>query len=109
MCIIEISFLVQPEVINRITDLLMNKTHPVPFSCEAIGEPVPTISWLFNAAMINNTNEYNISEFANRTVVTSVLKIQNESYNVGTYTCEATNSIGLVRRSTVLAVKCKLQ
>ena len=106
-----IILLVQPEVINEITDLLMNGTytHPITFSCEVIGEPVPTISWLFNVVMINDTNKYEIPECVNGTVVTSVLKIQNESYNVGTYTCKATNSLGRVRKSAVLAVKCKLQ
>ena len=100
---------VKPEIINEITDLLMNETytHPVTFSCEAIGEPVPTINWLFNVVLINDTNKYNISEFANGTVITSVLKIQNESCIVGTYTCEAENRIDRDRKSAVLTVKCK--
>ena len=101
--------LVKPEVINEITDLLMNETytHPITFSCEAIGEPVPTISWLFNVVLINNTNKYNIFEFANGTVITSVLRIQNESYNAGTYTCEAKNNIDFIRKSAVLTAKSK--
>ena len=85
-------------------DLLLNETYPVAFSCEAIGEPFPIISWYINAQKINDTNKYNISEFANETVVTSMLTIQNESYNyiVGTYICEARNSIGINRESAVL-------
>ena len=104
----QIILLVHVEVINTIIDLLCNETYPVIFSCEATGEPVPTISWLFNVVNISNdTNKYNISEFVNGTVVTSVLTIQNvqSCSNVGTYTCEATNSIGRIRKSAVLTEK----
>ena len=101
----QIILLVHVEVINTIIDLLCNETYPVTFSCEATGEPIPTISWLFNIS--NDTNKYNISEFVNGTVVTSVLAIQNvqSCSNVGTYTCEATNSIGRDRKSAVLTEK----
>ena len=85
-------------------DLLLNETYPVTFSCEAIGEPFPTISWYINAKKINDTNKYNISEFINETVVTSLLTIQNESDIVGTYTCEARNNIGINRESAVLTI-----
>ena len=104
----QIILLVHVEIINTIIDLLCNETYPVTFNCEATGEPVPTISWLFNVVSISNdTNKYNISEFVNGTVVTSVLTIQTvqSCSNVGTYTCEAINSIPWIRISAVLIEK----
>ena len=102
-----IILLVKAEVINRITDLIVNETYtyPVTFSCEATGEPAPTISWLVNAVKISGTNNCNISEFVNGTVVTSVLTIP--SSNVGTYTCEAKNIVGINREYAVLIVQGK--
>ena len=87
----------------------MNGTYPITFSCEAIGEPVPTFSWYFNAERIDDTNKYNTNVNENFTVVTSVLElaIQNESNIVGTYTCEANNSIGMDRESAVLTINGK--
>ena len=86
----------------------MNERYPITFSCEATGEPVPIISWYFNVVRINDTNKYNISEFVNGTVVTSVLTIQNiQSCNGGAYTCEAKNDIGINIKSAVLTVKGK--
>ena len=99
----QIILLVQAEVIKKLTDLLINGTYPITFSCEATGEPVPTISWYFNTVSINDANKYNISEFVNGSVVTSVLTILNvQSCDVGTYTCEAKNTIVRHRKSAVL-------
>ena len=86
----------------------MNESYPITFSCEATGEPVPTISWYFNIVSINDTNNYNITEFVNGSVVTSILTIQNvQSCDVGTYICEANNTIGRNRKSAVLTVQGK--
>ena len=86
----------------------MNESYPLTFSCKATGEPVPTISWYFNKVSINDTNKYNITEFVNGSVVTSVLTILNvQSCDVGTYTCEAYNIIGRCRKSAVLTTNGK--
>ena len=86
----------------------MNESYPITFSCEATGEPVPTISWYFDIVRINDTNKYNITELVNGSIVTSVLTIQNVlSCDVGTYICEANNIIGGNRKSAVLTVQGK--
>ena len=87
--------------------MLENETNPITFSCQAIGEPVPTISWYFNSVMINVSNEskYNVSSSMNDIVITSYLTIMNaQSYDVGIYTCEAENFIGNNSSSGVLTI-----
>ena len=65
------------------------------FTCQATGEPVPTISWYFNNTLLANGTEYTISEMSvNTTTINSTLTIMSvESSDVGTYTCNATNVI----------------
>ena len=48
--------LVQAKITDEVTDLVENETNPVTFSCQAFGEPVPTISWYFNSVTINVQN-----------------------------------------------------
>ena len=87
--------------------MLENETIPVTFSCQAIGEPVPIISWYLNSVMINVTDarKYTLSSFINGTAVTSLLMIVNaQSSDVGTYTCDAKNIIGSDHSSGLLTV-----
>ena len=87
--------------------MLENETNPVTFSCHATGEPVPTITWHFNSAMINvsDARKYTLTNFINGTAVTSVLIIANaQSSDVGTYTCDAENIIGSDHSSGLLTV-----
>jgi len=103
-------YLVQSEITDELTDLLENETNPILFSCQAIGEPVPTISWYYNGSMINvsDTSKYNVSSSVNGTVVMSSLTIMNtQSSDVGTYTCHAENIIGIDRSSGILTVNGK--
>ena len=88
---------VPAEVINDVIDFLENETNPVTFSCQATGEPIPTIIWYFNSIMINasNTRKYNISNSTNGSVITSVFTILNtQSSDAGNYTCYAENDLG---------------
>ena len=69
------------------------------FSCQAVGEPVPDISWYFNDVMINasdNSSKYMIvSRSLNMTTTENTLTVYNiTSSDVGVYTCTATNVIG---------------
>ena len=79
------------------------------FTCQATGEPVPTISWYFNGAPISNDTDmdkYNISETSvNTTNINSTLTIMSvQSSDVGTYTCNATNVVSSDTSSGVLTV-----
>ena len=87
--------------------MLENETNPIIFSCQAIGEPVPSISWYFKGVMINGS-KYNVSNTLNETTVTSLLTISNaDSSDVGTYTCQAENIIGIDQSSGILTVNGK--
>ena len=90
--------------------MLENETNPIIFSCQATGEPVPSISWYFKGVMINlsNANKYNVSNTLCETTVTSLLTINNvQSSDVGTYTCQAENIIGIDQSSGILTVNGK--
>ena len=101
-------FLVAPEIILPLTDLLENETNDIQFVCQAIGVPVPYIRWYFNGVMINlsDSSKYNcLTMYLNESIIESTLNIINaESSDVGTYTCEAANIIGDGQTSGVLTV-----
>jgi len=104
-------YLVQAEIIDEVTDLLQNETNAITFTCQATGEPIPIASWYFNGVMINvsDTTKYNVSSSVNETVVMSSLTILNtQSSDVGTYTCQAENTIAIDRSSGILTIKGKL-
>ena len=106
--------IVPPSIENSTENEIRDQTENVTFLCQAVGEPVPDISWYFNGDMINlsNNSKYNISLMAlNESVIESTLDIINvESSDVGLYTCEAENIIGKDQSSGVLTVngKCSL-
>ena len=82
-----------------------NKTSLVLFTCEAIGEPSPSISWYFNDVVINQTDKYNISDGRDPGRVESSLTVINpETSDAGTYTCHADNVIGSDNSSGILTV-----
>ena len=97
----------QAEITSQVTDALENETIPVAFSCQAIGEPVPTIIWYFNGDMINvsDTSRYSVSSTVNDNEITSSFTILNtQSSNAGIYTCETENFIGTDRSSGILTI-----
>ena len=106
-------FLVAPEIILQLTDLLENETNNIQFVCQAIGVPVPYIRWYFNGVMVNlsDSSKYNSSSmYLNESIIESTLNIINaESSDVGTYTCEAENDFGTDQSSGVLTVNGKYE
>ena len=115
MCLKSLSYIVQAEVISDVANLLENETNAAIFSCQATGEPVPSISWYFKGVMINvsDVHKYKISNILRETIVTSSLTISNvQSSDVGTYTCQAENIIDIDESSGTLTVNgksyCKL-
>ena len=89
-------------------DQTQNEGVTASFTCQATGQPVPTISWYFNGAPVNeiNTMKYTISEVTlNTTTISNTLTIMSvESSDVGTYTCNATNVVSSDTSSGVLTV-----
>ena len=81
------------------------------FTCQATGEPVPTISWHFNGVLVDkaNTMKYTISMMSLNITISSTLTIMNvQSSDVGTYTCNATNVVSTDTSSGILTVNGEL-
>ena len=97
---------ISPEVM----DLEQNETDTASFTCQATGEPVPTISWYFSGNLLVNGTEHMISIMSlNTTIISSTLTIMNvQSSDVGTYTCNATNVVSSNTSSGVLTVNGEL-
>ena len=101
---------VQPEITNDVIDhdVIENGTNSVTFTCEAIGEPSPTISWFFNDVVIITSDKYNLSAAGVSGRVESSLQINNpETSDAGTYTCHAENVVGSGNSSGILTVNGK--
>ena len=92
-------FAVAPSIPILINNEIRNQSQNVTFLCQAVGEPVPDISWYFNGVIVNvsdNSSKYMImSRSLNITTTENTLTVYNvTSSDVGTYTCNATNIVG---------------
>ena len=106
-------FTVIPSIEHLVDDEITDWEENVTFLCQAVGEPVPDISWYFNDVMINvsdNSSKYMIvSRSLNKTTYESTLTGYNvTSSDVGTYTCNASNIIGSATSSGILSVTSKI-
>ena len=104
--------LANPSIETPINNKTRNQTENITFLCQAVGEPVPYISWYFNGVMINvsdNSSKYMImSRSLNMTITENTLTVYNvTSSDVGTYTCNSSNMIGSVTSSGILTVTSK--
>ena len=92
-------------------DQTQNEGDNASFTCQATGEPVPTISWYFNGTPVDvtNTMKYTTSMMSlNTTTISNTLTIMSvQSSDVGTYTCNATNVVSSDISSGVLTVNGK--
>ena len=87
-------------------DEFENEGGTASFTCQATGEPVPTISWYFNGAPVDEANTMSVNT---STTISSTLTIMSvESSDVGTYTCNATNVVSSDTSSGVLTVNGEL-
>ena len=80
------------------------------FICNVTGEPLPTIIWYFDGNPVDEANimKYEISVL-NTTTISSTLIIMNiQSSDGGTYTCNATNVVSSDTSSGVLTVNGEL-
>ena len=97
---------ISPEVLDEI----QGEGDTASFTCQATGEPVPTISWYFNGALLADGVTHTISERSvNTTTINSTLTIMSvQTSDVGTYTCNATNVVSSDNSSGVLTVNGEL-
>ena len=99
---------VTPVIRPKVSDRVEDEGDIVSFTCQATGEPVPTISWYFNGAPVNDdtdVDKYYITKMEMNTTTISILTIMSvESSDVGTYTCNATNVVSNDTSSGVLTV-----
>jgi len=99
---------VGPNIAVEVVDQTQNETETASFSCQATGQPVPTISWYFNDVLVDvtDTTKYAVSVTSlNITTNNSTLTIMSvQSSDVGTYTCNATNVVSSNTSSGVLTV-----
>ena len=102
--------LVAPTISPEVMDQVQDEGDTASFTCQATGEPVPTISWYFNGALLADGATHTISETSvNTSIINSTLKIMSvESSDVGTYTCNATNVVSSDTSSGVLTVNGEL-
>ena len=91
-------------------DQIQDEGTTASFTCQATGEPIPTISWYFNGTLSADGATHTISETSvNTTTIISTLTIMTvESSDVGTYTCNATNVVSSDISSGVLTVNGEL-
>ena len=102
--------LVTPIISPEVMDETQDEGDTAFFTCQATGEPVPTISWYFNGTLLADGSTHTISETSvNTTTINSTLTIMSvESSDVGTYTCNATNVVSSDTSSGVLTVNGEL-
>ena len=93
MILLSSNITVSPVIISDITDISDNESDLAVFICQAVGQPIPNISWHFNDVMISNSSKYMIvSNSLNTTTTENTLTVYNiTSGDVGVYTCTATN------------------
>ena len=101
-----------PSIENPFSNEIINQSENIAFLCQAVGEPVPDISWYFNGVMINvsdNSSKYmTMSRSLNTTTTENALTVYNvASPDAGTYTCDASNYIGSAATSGILTVTSK--
>ena len=103
---------VAPTINPEVMDQSHNEDDTVSFTCQADGEPLPTISWHFKGASLdeNDTSKYMITDSHLVTSVTNILSLVNvQSSDVGTYTCNATTVVSTDTSSGILTVNGELQ
>ena len=103
--------LVIRDISSEVMDEIQDEGATASFSCQATGEPVPIISWYFNGILLADGATHTISETSiNTTIINSTLTIMSvKSFNVGTYTCNATNVVSSDTSSGVLTVNGELK
>ena len=81
----------------------MIEGHNVTLSCNATGNPLPTISWTRNGSLVHASGRINFSDGKKRLTITDVNRTDS-----GEYRCVASNRVGHdTSNATKLDVQCK--
>ena len=109
--ILKYFYLDKPEITVDVNnhDVIEKETNSVKFTCEAIGTPLPAISWYFNDVRINQNDKdinINIIYYAGVSgkVESSLTIINPVSSDAGIYTCHVENVVGSDNSSGILTV-----
>jgi len=97
-CVIHITFYLYedaPVIDVRVINKTLEEGDTAIFNCQVTGTPIPKISWYFNDVPVKeaNSSKYIISEMSfNPTTKNNTLRVIDvNSFDVGKYTCNATN------------------
>ena len=100
------SNLVAPEITEHPQYTTATEGFNATFSCNAIGNPVPTFSWTINGSAVNTTADPRIGLSSDNKQLTITNVRRTDSGNQ--YRCVANNSIGNVTsNAATLNVQCK--
>ena len=99
-----IKFLIYVVIVTEVPNKDFMEGQTAVLSCEATGTPVPNITWLFNGHS-NNLNSSNIIISPLNIVSKLCVNSMVTAYDVGTYTCVATNIVGSANSSGIITVK----
>ena len=100
------SNLVAPEITEHPQDTTTTEGSNVMFSCNAIGNPVPTFSWTIDGSAVNTTAYPRIGLSADNKQLTITNVKRTDSGNQ--YRCVANNIIGTVtsNAATLTNIRC---
>ena len=98
------TFLIYVVIVTEVPNKDFMEGQTAILSCEATGTPVPNITWLFNGHS-NNLNSSNIIISPLNIVSKLCVNSMVTAYDVGTYTCVATNIVGSANSSGIITVK----
>ena len=101
------SNLVAPEITEHPQDTTATEGFNATFSCNAIGNPVPTFSWTINGSAVNAAANPRIGLSSDNKELTITNVRRTDSGNQ--YRCVANNTIGNVtaNAATLTDIRCK--
>ena len=97
----------KPEFTSHPENLTVEEGKNVTLSCNAIGNPVPNISWTINGSAVNTTANPTLSLSSNNKQLTITNVRRNDSGNQ--YRCVANNMVieSVTSNAATLNIQCK--
>ncbi len=92
-----------PEITGLPRNVAKTEGDNVILSCNATGNPVPTISWTINGSPVesDNSSKFSFSADTKQLIITNVRRTDS-----GEYRCMANNSLGNTFNAARLDVQC---